>query len=127
MRLPLGVAGVLAVAGALGACAAISGLGKYSSGDCPADGCDASMPPMGEEAPAEAAVVPPGMDAPTGREDADDGFPEDSEPEAGCEQGFLACEGGCIDPSSPSTCGGCSNACGADAALCAGGGDAGSY
>lgn len=53
MRLNHPVRGALAAAtfaGALVACAAISGLGAYSASDCPAEGCDASVVhPSGEE------------------------------------------------------------------------------
>jgi hypothetical protein len=117
MRLLLGVAGAVAFAGALGACAAISGLGAYSTADCPADGCDASVPPGPEAAPE--GGVGPGVDASPDADDGDDGAAEDGEPNGGCDAGLLMCEGGCLDPSSATSCGGCDNACGGDAALCA--------
>src|SRR5580700_4663560 len=113
MRFPLGVAGAMAFAGALGACAAISGLGKYSAADCPAEGCDASVPPPGGDASADTGVMP-GTDAAPDADDGDDGSAEDGESDGGCKAGFLACDAGCTDPSSASSCGGCVNACGGD-------------
>jgi len=121
MRLLPGVTGVAAFAVSLGACAAISGLGGYSAEPCPAEGCDASVPPGGEDASAETGVVP-GEDSPGGGEVTEAG-PSDG----GCPAGFLACEGGCVDPSAASSCGGCDNACEGDAGLCASAGDGGSF
>ena len=117
MRLLLGVVGAAALATALGACAAISGLSAYSTGDCATDGCDASTHSGTGDGTVDTGVTP-GADSPVGA-DSDAGPGDDGESGSGCAGGLLTCEGGCADPSSASTCGSCDNACGGDAALCA--------
>ncbi len=41
------------------------------------------------------------------------------EAEAGCAIGLVACDSGCLDPSSPSSCGSCNNACAGGTPVCA--------
>jgi hypothetical protein len=125
MRLLLGVVGAAAFATGLGACAAISGLSAYSTGDCPTDGCDASVHAGTGDGTVDAGVGP-GTDSPEGTSDADAGQGDDGEAASGCAPGFLTCDGGCVDPAMAATCGSCDNACGGDAALCASA-EAGSY
>jgi hypothetical protein len=108
------VVGAAVLAGALGACAAIAGLGPYTSEDCPAEGCDASV-----HSDSHDGAVATGTDVSTGGDDANAGPADGGGPPSGCTQGLLACDGGCLDPSSSSSCGSCGNACGGDAGLCA--------
>ncbi|HEX4446866.1 MAG TPA: hypothetical protein VH044_09025 [Polyangiaceae bacterium] len=108
MRSLLGVVAVAAAASLVGACAAIAGLGPYSGGDCPAEGCDAGKTLV--DVTTETDGTSPGDDAV-----GDDG--------GGCGAG-QACDGGCSNdcPSSGSAgcvnyqtdnanCGGCGAAC----------------
>src|SRR5580693_6268382 len=116
MRLLSGALGAVALATVLGSCAAISGLNAYSA--C-TDDCDASV-----QAAADGSAdggAGPGADAP-----ANDDGRADGELDGGCGEGFLICEAGCLDPSSPSSCGGCDTACGDEAPVCAEG-EAGSF
>ena len=116
MRLLSGALGAVALATVLGSCAAISGLNGYSA--C-TDDCDASLQAASDGA-ADSGVGP-GADAP-----ANDDGGADGELDGGCAEGFLICEAGCLDPSSPSSCGGCDVACGDEAPVCAES-DAGSF
>ena len=52
----------------------------------------------GDEAPDEAAAEDAGDDSSTS-------------PEGGCSAGLAACDGGCVDPTSPMNCGACGNVC----------------
>jgi hypothetical protein len=114
MRLLLGAVGAAALGCALAACAAIAGLGPYTSEDCPADGCDASVRTIPHE-----GAVGTGTDGSTTGDDTDGGSEDGGVEGGGCQEGMLACDGGCLNPSSSSSCGSCGNACGGDAALCA--------
>ncbi len=102
-------------------CAAIAGVSDYTSGDC-TSGCDAGLdrtvpPPSeaGRDAPEDTtladSVTPPGPDS-AGDVSADVSSDVGVTAEAGaCEGGLLACDGGCADPASPSSCGACGNTC----------------
>ncbi len=118
------VGGVAAAvfAGALAACAAIAGLGPYSSENCGDQGCDASVHPKPGDEHVETddmgmvgddAAPPPG----------DDGSMVDA---GGCATELIACDAGCADPTSASSCGSCDNPCTGDAGLCSPD-DAGSF
>ena len=93
MRLLLGAVGAAALGCALAACAAIAGLGPYTSEDCPADGCDASVHTIPHE-----AAIGTGTDRSTSGDDTDAGTGDDGGPEGGgCPEGMLACDGGCLE------------------------------
>ena len=105
----------VALAGALGGCAAISGLSDYTSGECTSE-CDA-----GKADGKRDTGGPPGVDATVGsdagRPDSGDARAADAA-EGGCAVGLIACDGGCVDPTSASSCGACDNVCAASAPLC---------
>jgi hypothetical protein len=101
----LGIASAAAVAGAIGACAAVSGLNGYAPGEC-SDGCGAdviTVPPEGGES--SDADGTPGWDAPAGADatPAPDTNTGDAvtRPEGGADgQGTcgnvpIACDSGC--------------------------------
>jgi hypothetical protein len=116
VRPPLRIVGAAALAGAIGACGVITGLGSYSTGAC-TEGCDASV---GRPDTSMGMLPDEGVaatDAPAG-DDAGDGGSE-GDGEGGCGVGLLACEAGCVNPSLPATCGSCANDCGGDASMCA--------
>jgi len=117
--------GAAAIAVALGACGLISGLGTFKDGTCGED-CDASVHPgdahtvMTTDGTMETGPILGEASSDAG-EDA-----EDAAPEVGCAANEIECgEAGCVDPSMASNCGGCGNACGADADLCAAGEEGG--
>ena len=99
----LGIASAAALAGGVGACAALSGLGGYASGDC-SDGCGAdvvTVPPEGGES--RDADATPGSDEPP---ETDATPPPDTgeaatRPEGGadgqgtCDNVPTACDSGC--------------------------------
>jgi hypothetical protein len=118
--------GPVALAGVLNACEAISGLSAYTAGDCP-QGCDASVDSSATNdghAPSDArANTDTGVGLAT--DGAGAGVDADGS-SAGCATGLIACDLGCLDPSSPSSCGGCGNTCVGNAPLCVSA-DAGRY
>jgi hypothetical protein len=120
MRWLLGGVGALALAAAVGACAAIAGLSPYSSADCPAEGCDAGSHPK----PHDGTVATD--DGPAVSDDAGPAPADDGATEAGCPDGLLECDGGCASPTAATSCGSCDVACEGDAGLCAAV-DAGSF
>jgi hypothetical protein len=121
MRILLGLLAAVALACAIGACAAIAGLGPYTVADCQQDdSCDGSVNAAHPDA---TAPTPEGS---TGDDDTGTGPADDGGVEAGCAAGLLSCGSGCTDPSATTNCGACENACEGDAALCASG-DAGTY
>jgi hypothetical protein len=113
MRWLLGGVGAVALAAALGACAAIAGLSPYSSEDCSAGGCDASVHPE----PGDGMVG--SDDGPAVSDDGGPGPGDDGATEAGCPAGLLECDGGCASPTAATSCGSCDIACEGDAGLCA--------
>jgi hypothetical protein len=95
-RFFLGVLGVAALAGAVGACAAIAGLSPYSAGECPGDGCDASVVRPGDEkAETDGRVVGDGADTDAGESGSvcAEGVLGDSNNCGGCGPAF-ACTAG---------------------------------
>jgi hypothetical protein len=112
MRVLLGLLAAVALACAVGACAAIAGLTSYTAGDCQNSACDASVHPNHPD-------VVDSVDAPTVGDDTGPHPGDDGGLDAGCAAGFLICSSSCTDPSSAANCGACRNACGGDAALCA--------
>ena len=121
MRLLLGLLAVVALACAIGACAAIAGLGPYTVSDCQQDDtCDGGVNPGHPDS------TTPGTDGRAGNDDTGPGPGDDGGVEAGCAADLLSCAGGCMDPSATTSCGACENVCEGDAALCATG-DAGTY
>jgi hypothetical protein len=98
-----GFAAAAVLAGALGGCAAISGLDGYVEGTC-AGGCVDAGGRIDATAPIDDAGAMPEADA---------------APLPDCGAGLLACPAGCVDPSSASSCGGCGNQCTGTTALCA--------
>ncbi len=121
MRALLGLLAAVVLACALGACAAIAGLGPYSISDCQQDDtCDASVNPGHPDG------TTTNTDGPAGNDDTGPGPGEDGGVEAGCAAGLLSCDVGCEDPSATTSCGACDNACAGEAGLCAVG-DAGPY
>jgi hypothetical protein len=142
------IAACVAGARLLGACGQLSGLSGFAEGSgtsdagaadgkakLPEDGAGAAALPdartsgdatvggdvadaggdaTGDEGAGDDATGP--EDAPSGP-DARDTAGEDAE--TGCNGAFIACPGGCVDPSSALHCGSCSNACGGGTPLCA--------
>jgi hypothetical protein len=109
--------GAAALAGALGACAAISGLTAYRSGDCPR-GCDGGVDGMSSEAgggPGSDAEIGSGTDGGDAEPDQESG----ADGQGSCGSGLVACDGGCVDGTSVANCGRCGNACGGGAPVCA--------
>jgi len=120
---------LVALAGALGACGQISGLGDYAAGEQPADGGAVADAEPAYDAGGDAMAASVGTDATlaadTGSADAlagtDATQTADSrsagsddaggEADAGCASDLIECSGGCVDPSSPLNCGGCGNVC----------------
>jgi hypothetical protein len=114
---------------ALAACGQVTGLGGYSAGEPPAD--DGALPvddagvvtmdsgdaPAGSDTTqADASQADATQADDTGSVGSD---ATDEDGAAGCSTGFIACAGGCVDPSSPLNCGGCGNTCSGNTALCA--------
>jgi hypothetical protein len=117
MRSHSGVVGGAVLAALVGACAAISGLNAYGTGECP-DGCDAAVTgAMGNDLSDAASD----SGATSGADGAENGEDAGAGPDASdvCADELLLCENGCLNPSSPSSCGSCTNACMGDAAVCA--------
>src|ERR1019366_6268929 len=102
----LRVARAVALGGVLGACGQISGLSDYTAGE---QGADAAAPGDGAMGIADSSGA--GSDA------------IGEEAEAGCATGLIACDSGCLHPSSPSSCGSCDNACAGGTPVCAASGD----